>query len=242
MSELECVVQRLEKLEARNQRLEKQNRRIKLAGVAGLLAVAAVVSMGQVQPAQFDVVRARSFVVDAGGGEVATFDADGLRYWEGQQPVTTLSKKHLNLSGIDLSVTETGDAFLTIGTPTGNAYLTVGQQRSQRIELRGSTLEIVLLDWEGGHRALLSGTGGLRLWRGGDPSYDPRVDLACTQFQGKDQARLLLRGDETALSLTGSSTIQMGDVNEVGMVAGPAGAPSITLLQNHQEIARVPPR
>lgn len=129
MSELESVVQRLANLEARNHRLEKQNRRIRLAGVAGLLGVAAIASMGQVLPAQFDVVRARAFVVDAGAGEVATLDAEGLRYWEGQQPVTTLGKKHLNLNGIDLSVTENGDAWLT-----------VGQEPNHRIELRSASL------------------------------------------------------------------------------------------------------
>ena len=54
MSELESVVKRLERLEvqnqrveAQNQRLTTQNRRLKLAGIAGLLACAGVVLMGQ---------------------------------------------------------------------------------------------------------------------------------------------------------------------------------------------------
>ena len=101
-------------LEKRLEHLEKQNRRIKLAGVAGLLGVAAILSMGQViidpsrvtlppppaaSSAVEQVLAQRLTIVDAAGNAVATLDAQGLTLFQGSMSTAILSHGELWLTG-----------------------------------------------------------------------------------------------------------------------------------------------
>ena len=250
MNELESVLKRLEKL-------EQQNRRLKKAGVAALLACAGALSMGQagLQDVNFGTITAK---------EVRIVNESGTTYLNSEG---ILTGRMVILSGHgnrEVTLDENGLAMGTVhltstyfSASRGGAAVRLEFTRDPQLSFTSEDHSTVQLDKTGlqttsadRQRAIALTGDGLTLADGNiQLSKNNGVSLKLLDPDGKRSAVELGAGADAAMQLYGGSRLSLGSSLQGGVAAhqitldagsGGGGSGTITMYENGQASYHAP--
>ena len=250
MNELESVVKRLEKL-------EQQNRRLKMAGIAGLLACAGALSMGQagLQDANFGTITAREVrIVNESGttylnregiltARMTIFSGQGNREVTLDESGLTMGTVHLTSTYFSAS---RGGAAVRLDF-TGDPQLSFTSDDRSTVQLNKTGLQTTSAN---GQRAIGLTGDGLTLADGNiQLSRSNGVSLKLLDPDGKRSAVELGAGADAVMQLYGGSRLSLGSSLQGGMGAhqitldagsGGGGNASIAVYNNGQASYHAP--